>query len=425
MAVYDPRPGLPAHPMPARREAYLSAWAVLSVVGVSLWSAWLGGSWQVAGGDYSTDYAPAMNALLDGRIGVFFANLPTNGAGGSILMRAPFALLGKTLAGDQLAIFRFGTLECLLALGALGLWLAQGMYRRGASPLTCLGAVALFACTPALLEAVFYGHPEEPLGAALCIAAVLLAGSDRPLLAGTLLGAAVVNKPWGVLALGPVLLCASPGQRRRVLLPAGAIVGGWLLSGALVDPARQWLSVHDAELSLVAHPQDLWWPLAHTVGVYPRPPAVVGAHARQLAVALAFASAAALAIRARRTGPRLGTECCLALLAFGFALRCMLEPAPHDYYMLPFVVALGAWEARARGSVSISLAAAILLALDFRRFDEFTPAVPFLLYLAVMLPICALLWRSMFGGRSAAGPSSVAEGRSDACRSVGLTRNPA
>jgi hypothetical protein len=395
MATHNLRPAYTPHATVAQRGSFLPL-AALSVVAISVWTAWFGGVWQANGGDNATVYAPAMNALLDGRFGAFFADLPVNGAGGSVLLRAPFALIGKELVGGQLAIYRFGTLACLLALGALGLWLAQGMYRRGASPLTCVGVVALYACTPALLEAVFYGHPEEPLGAVLCIAAVLLAGAGRPQLAGALLGAAVINKAWGVLALGPVLLCVAPGQRTRVILPAGAIVGAWLLSGALIDPSRLWLSVTATENSLVAHPQDLWWPLAHTVGLYPRPPAIIGAHARQLALALALASAAALALRARRAGAPVGVERCLALLAFGFALRCLLEPSPHDYYLLPFVVALGAWELYARGSVSISLVAAILLALDFRRLNEFAPAIPFLLYLAVLLPICSLLLSSMF-----------------------------
>ncbi len=395
---------------PARHESFQRLLPViaLAVAAVSLLSAWSAdGRHAVLGGDYSKDYAPSMNALLDGRIGAFFANLPTNGAGGSVLLRAPFAGVGKILASDQLTIFRFGALACLLALGALGLWLARDMHRRGIPLAPCVGVIVLYACISALLEVVFYGHPEEPLGAALAIAAVLAAGADRPLLAGTLLGAAVINKPWGVLAIGPVLLCV-PGQWRRILLPSGAIVGVWLLSTGLVAPAQLLLSVHGAETSIVAHPQDLWWPLAHTVGLYPLPPAILAAHARQLAVALALATAAALAFRAHRTHTPIGVERCLALLAFGFALRCLLEPSPHDYYLLPFVVALAAWEVRARGSVAVSLTAAILLALDFRRLEEVAATVPFLLYLAVMLPICALLLASMFTGRLALARSLAA-----------------
>jgi len=367
----------------------------LGVVAVSFWTAWWGGSWQVTGGDYSMDYAPALNPLLSGHLGAFFANLPTNGAGGSLLLRAPFALFGKLLVDSPLATFRLGNLLCLLTLGGLGVWLAQDMGKRGVGLTTRVGIVALYAGAPALLEAVYYGHPEEPLGAALCIAAVLAAGVKRPWLAGVLLGAAAINKPWGVLAVAPVLLCVSGRQQAKVLLPAGAIVGGWFVSSAVVAPARFAQAIHGAETGLVAHPQDLWWPLAHTVGVYPLPPEIVSAHARQLAVALALLAALVLALRAYRSREPVSVQQALALLTFGFALRCLLEPAPHDYYELPLVVALAAWEERARGSIVISLIAAIGLSFDFRRINELQPAIPYALYLSILLPVCALLVADM------------------------------
>jgi hypothetical protein len=242
---------------------------------------------------------------------------------------------------------------------------------------------------------VYYGHPEEPLGAALCIAAVLAAGANRPWLAGSLLGAAVINKPWGVLAVAPVLLCVADKQRAKALLPAGAIVGSWLASSVIVAPARFAQAIHGAETGLVAHPQDLWWPLAHTVGLYPLPPAIVSAHARQLAVTLALAAAATLALRAYRSREPVSTRQALALLTFGFALRCLLEPAPHDYYELPLVVALAAWEERARGSIAISLVAATGLALVFRRVNELQSIIPYALYLSILLPVCVLLVADM------------------------------
>ena len=385
----------------------------LCVAVIAASTAWSGDAAQVAGGDYSREYEPAMSALLNGHLGAFFATLPIDGAGGSVLLRAPFAGLGRLLGGDQLLSFRLGALACLLALGALGLWLAGDMRRRGIPLARRAGLVALFAAAPALLEAVSLGHPEEPLGAALCVAAVLLAACDRPLLAGALLGAAVINKPWGVLAVGPVLLCA-PSRARRILAPASAIVGAWLLSCALVAPARLLSSIHGAGSgAFVAHPQDLWWPLAHMQGLYPVPPAILTAHARELAVALALAAAVALAARALRSRTPPTTQACLALLAFGFALRCLLEPSAHGYYQLPLLVALAAWEVRARRSVAVSLAATFLLTLDFGRLNEAATALPsYLLYLSVLLPICALLIASMLG----AGPRRAASASSPLTR---------
>lgn len=375
----------------AEPTVLLASTLALGVVAISFWIAWWSGSWQVTGGDYSMDYVPALNPLLSGHLDAFFANLPTNGAGGSLLLRAPFALFAKLLVGGPLATFRLGTLACLLALGGLGLWLSEDMRKRGRALTTRVGIVALYAGAPALLEAVYYGHPEEPLGAAMCIAAVLAAGAKRPWFAGALLGMAVINKPWGVLAIAPVMLCVTGKQQAKVLLSAGMIAGCWFLSFAVVAPARFAQAIHGAETGLVAHPQNLWWPLAHTVGVYPLPPEIVSAHARQLAVAVALLAAAMLALRVYRSRQPVSIQQALALLTFGFALRCLLEPAPHDYYELPLVVALAAWEERARGSITISLITMIGLSLDFRRINELPSAIPYALYLLILLPIFALL----------------------------------
>jgi hypothetical protein len=400
-----------ARPTPVARRLALAAETPLLAIGVAViaaLTAWSGDALQVSGGDYSKDYEPAMNALLAGHLGGFFATIPVNGAGGSVLLRAPFAGLGRLLGGDELLSFRLGALACLLALGALAVWLARDQRRRGVPLAARIGLVALCAAAPALLEAVSLGHPEEPLGAALCLAAVLAAGSDRALLAGALLGAAVINKPWGVLAIGPVLLCAPTGRRGLLIAPAGAIVGCWLASTALIDPARLLRSLHGAEASIVAHPQDLWWPLSHMDGLYAVPPSLLASHARQLAVALGMAAAVALAARALRTRTPVETGRCLALLAFGFALRCLLEPSNHGYYQIPLLVALVAWELHVRRSVAISLAATFLLALDFGRLNESaTATTSYVLYLAVLAPICALLIAAMSrGSRRLAAPPS-------------------
>jgi hypothetical protein len=400
-----------ARPTPAARRLALAAETPLLAIGaavIAALTAWSGDALQVSGGDYSKDYEPAMNALLAGHLGGFFATIPVNGAGGSVLLRAPFAGLGRLLGGDELLSFRLGALACLLALGALAVWLARDQRRRGVPLAARIGLVALCAAAPALLEAVSLGHPEEPLGAALCLAAVLAAGSDRALLAGALLGAAVINKPWGVLAIGPVLLCAPTGRRGLLIALAGAIVGCWLASAALIDPARLLRSLHGAEASIVAHPQDLWWPLSHMDGLYAVPPSLLASHARQLAVALGMAAAVALAARALRTRTPVETGRCLALLAFGFALRCLLEPSNHGYYQIPLLVALVAWELHVRRSVAISLAATFLLALDFGRLNESaTATTSYVLYLAVLAPICALLIAAMSrGSRRLAAPPS-------------------
>ncbi len=75
---------------------------------------------------------------------------------------------------------------------------------------------------PITLRALELGHPEELLGAALCVASVLLAERDHPLLAGLALGGAIANKEWALLAVGPVLLTL-PSRRVLCLLACGSL----------------------------------------------------------------------------------------------------------------------------------------------------------------------------------------------------------
>jgi hypothetical protein len=376
------------------------ALVALSVPAIAVWTACYGTRWQVEGGDYSRDYAPAMDALLNAHIGTFLARSPTNGAGGSLVLRAPFGLLAKWVSGgDEFAIFSLAAVACILCLSSVGVWLALGRMRAGVAPASCIGVVAVYLGAPALLQAVYFGHPEECLGAALAVGATLLASRGRPRLAGMLLGAAVINKPWGILAVGPVLLCAR-AHWKQTLIGASGLVGCWLAAGLALAPSHFWITIRGAESgAYVAHPQDLWWPFAHTVARgYARPPAFLEAHARQIAVALAMALALALLASAkRRRHVDLDVRRCLALLALSFALRCLLDPSAHIYYQLPLVVALAAWEVSARRSVTLSLATLIALSLDFRRFEEASAVVPFLVYLMVVLPLCVRLLGDVFG----------------------------
>ncbi len=307
----------------------------------AVYVAWLGFRLETTG-DYASTFAPAMNALLAGHLGEFFRTLPDDGAGGSILLRAPGAAVGKLLGGGQLSTFRFGTLECVLALGIVGIVLTRG---RGAAT-TQTGrwlVIGLCVLSPAALDVVLFGHPEEALGAALCVAGVLLAASGRPALAGLAVGLAVINKPWGVLALVPCLLAAEPG-RRRLLAAALAMAGGWFAAAYFAAPSAFAQSL--SALSVVAHPQELWWPLAHlraVPGVTPAYflPPFLADHSREFAVLLAVPLSLPLMRRSERR-----ESDCLALLAMLFLVRCLLDPSNHVYYHLPLVIAIVAWEAR-------------------------------------------------------------------------------
>jgi hypothetical protein len=368
----------------------------------SVYVAWLGFHVQTMG-DYPNDYAPAMNALLAGHAAAFFDHLPTNGAGGSLLLRFPGALLGKLLIGTQHAIFRFGALECLLVLGALGLYLARGPRRGGQSALSAVSIVILLIAAPALLDAIRFGHPEEPLGAALCVAAVLSAGGGRSSLAGIALGLAVINKPWGVLAIGPVLLAARQG-RVRVAVIAGSVGALWALGAYLGSPGHFGRTVLGASTSVVAHPVDVWWPLAHLhaePGVMRAyfPPAVVSEHARELAVVLVLPLSLPLARLLERT-----MEQCLALLALLFLIRCLLDPSNHVYYQVPFVVALAAYEVRGGRAPVTALLALAGFWLVFHTISGLGSLdLQFVAYLAVSLPLLMVVARPALGLRVPSG----------------------
>ena len=357
----------------------------------AVWVAWLGFHVQT-GGDYPLTFAPPMNALLDGHLGAFFNLLPNDEAGGSVLLRAPGALLGKLLVGSPMAIFRFGALQCLLAAGALGLWLARGMRERGCSTAARVAVVSLCVGVPAILDAILVGHPEEVLGAVLSITAVLLAADDRPALSAVALALAIINKPWALLAIAPTLL-AAPRRRGRLGALAAALCGAWFGTAYLAAPGP---FVHSlGGLSIVAHPQELWWPLAHltrdpsvTPGYYL--PALITDHAREIAVALMVPLSIPLARRRDRT-----TGDCLALLALLLLLRCLLDPSNHVYYELPFVLALVAWEARTASAPLLSMLATGLLWLVFGPISANAGHdVQWLAYVAAMVPFIVILARS-------------------------------
>ena len=66
-----------------------------------------------------------------------------------------------------------------------------------------VAALCLCALNPLTLHALEFGHPEELLGAVLCVWAVLLAQRGRAVSAGIVLGLAIANKEWALVASAP------------------------------------------------------------------------------------------------------------------------------------------------------------------------------------------------------------------------------
>ena len=341
--------------------------------------AWLG-LYSFTWSDYETEAKPAFDALTHGHVLEFLRLAPAYG--GSLVERAPFALLPGLWGGGQLAVYRMVALPCLLAAAALGVWLVAQM-RTVARP-TLWRAVALGICVanPLTLRALELGHPEELLGGALCVAAVLLAARERSLWAGLALGLAIANKEWALLAVGPVLLALAPRPgawhwRPAILCMccAGAVTALVLAPLALVGSSGFVASTRGAAAppSSIFQPWQAFWFVGHHGAVvrglfgvvkpgYRTAPAWVGIVSHPLILAVSLPLTALAWARGRR-----GQSDALLLLALLLLLRCVLDTWDTVYYPIPFVLALLAWESlgeRRRPAV-LALSSTVLAWVSF------------------------------------------------------------
>ncbi|HYH88259.1 MAG TPA: hypothetical protein VEX67_03430 [Solirubrobacteraceae bacterium] len=370
----------------------LAPWIVLAALGpLALASLGLLG---FAFTDYEAEAAPAFAALVHGDFTRFLELCPAYG--GSLIMRAPFALAADALGGGEVAVFRAVAAPCLLAGAALGVVLAASLLARGAGRGTVAIVVGLCAVNPITLRALDIGHPEELLGAVLCAGAVLAAVRGRSTLSGILLGLAVANKAWAVLAVGPVLL-ALEADRRRALAIAGAIAAAFVLP-LLLTGAESGQPGAAAQTGSIFQPWQVWWFLGSTGEVirgadgvvkegYRAAPGWVSPLSHPLIVGLAL-PLSLLAWR-RRSDP-------LLLLALLFVLRCVLDPWNTAYYALPAIITLVVWEATRTERPPV-YALALTMA-TWATWEWVVPAasadVEALVYLGWSLPLVGLLgWR--------------------------------
>ena len=318
--------------------------------------------------DYATEVTPAYDALVGGHVWRFLTLAP--GYGGSLELRAPFALLPGLWGGREVAVYQAVSIPCLIAAALLGAWLVGQLRARRHSLLARAVALGLCVANPVTLYALQDGHAEELLGAVLCVAAVLVAQRGRAGWAGLLLGLAIVNKEWALVAAGPVLLALPQRRVRCAAIAAGVSVCFYapLMAPALLG-GHGGGAVAATGSGAIFQPWQLWWFLGShgqlvrdAFGVvkvgYRTPPGWVESIAHPLIVALAL-PATLLAARRGRRDP-------LLLLAFLLALRCALDPWDTVYYPLPFLIALLAWEAlRFRRPPLLSLCASVAVWLVF------------------------------------------------------------
>jgi hypothetical protein len=349
--------------------------------------------------DYGVEARPAVAALVAGHISRFLALAPSYG--GSLLLRAPVFLIARAAGADASWLYRASTMVCLLAVAGLGLWLASELRSRGQTLLTQVIAVGVCVANPMVLEAVRWGHPEEILGAVLCVFAVVAALRRRSAGAGLLLGLAIANKQWALVAIGPVLV-ALPERRWRaagwaaatcaiLLAPfelAAATAGHFsagVSSGAIFHRWQVWWFFGNAGTHLAAHPLAIGYRSA---------PSWLSAVAHPLIVAVGLGLSGAFVLARNRiresgwlgrpwgadqraqpwgTDPRAQPSGAdqreqpwgadpLLLLAIVLLARCALDPWDMSYYALPFLLALASWETLGEGRTPVAAVAASLAA---------------------------------------------------------------
>jgi hypothetical protein len=293
--------------------------------------------------NFFTEAWPSYHALNQGHL-VEFLRLGPQYIG-SLVLRAPFELLSTALGGGPRAAYFATGLPCLLSAPVLGAWLSLRPRRRVAHGFfSRVSPIVLCVFNPVVAMALIIGHPEDILGAVLCVAAVILASEGSGGWSGLLTGLAVANKPWALVVV-PVVLVALPRERRRAILTMGLsaaviLVPAFLAreqgaggSGAVGAVGSFGSNVH----TIFLRPQLLWW-------FGPNAWIVHDAHVL-IVVAAAVSAGIWWLARGRRATTNRDDEI-LLLLVMVMLLRSSLDPWDNVYYHVPFVFALMAYEAR-------------------------------------------------------------------------------
>ncbi len=387
------------------RENALCAFVAGASSATMAWLGLYGFTWN----DYETEALPSFSALTHGHMLEFLRLAPAYG--GSLVERAPFALLPGLWGGGQLAVYRMVALPCLLALAALGVWLCAQMRSVGRPVLWRAVALGVCVANPLTLRALEIGHPEELLGGALCVAAVLLAARERPLWAGVALGLAIANKEWALLAAGPVLLALPARRRLPCLASAGAVASAVLAplalvsSGGFVASAR----VAAAPSAVIFQPWQAFWFLGHhgalVHGLFgaPKPgyrtgPVWASSVSHPLIIALGAVLTVALWLQRRRrasTSASLRERDALLALALLLLLRCVLDSWDISYYLLPFIFALLTYEVSgpSRRPPVLALSSTVLMWVSCQWLPEHgaSPDIQAAFFLAWSLPLAGAL----------------------------------
>ena len=359
--------------------------------------------------DYFHDASFPIDALVRGDLQSFAQN-PGLMGDFSLYLRAPFVWL--VFEQDLTVVYLVGALPCLAAVVVLAAYLRRRMLALGLPVAAALLVTVLALVNPGTLRAMHWGHPEEFLGAALCVGAILAATRRHHLLAGVLLGLAIATKQWAVIAIIPTLLAAG-GHRVRLTAIAGAIAVAIALPALILQPEAV-VGTHTAitQAQPVVAPANVWWPFssprtaaeraAGARGFAAEIPTWLGTLTHPLIVLIGIPIGFVFWRRRRLLEP----EDALGLFALLMLLRCVLDPWNIDYYHAPFLLSLLAWEALRRGGwPRVTLLASVALALTFPPTLDSMSAMSAeslrycVTYLAWALPLTGWLAMALFAPR--------------------------
>jgi hypothetical protein len=213
----------------------------------------------------------------------------------------------------------------------------------------CLAA-AIVVGSPAVVQAVRIGHPEEVLAITLATAAVLAAQRGHRNAAPVLLGLAVGAKQWALL-MAPCVLLALPDRRLAAALKAGAVTLLLAATLPLADPAafsRADAAVGGIRFADIFSP---WWRVGSAIVAHAKGAAAPTSRHIPLGLTRSLVTAAAVAAgglglwvygrRATARGRKLDP---LALLAVVGLLRCVADPDPLQYNFVDLLVPVAIWE---------------------------------------------------------------------------------
>lgn len=292
--------------------------------------------------DWYKEAWPAYRLLIHGHVLGFLHRSPAYV--GSLILRAPFALLASVFGASARTAYIVCALPCLLAPGALAGYLAvqrtwrprSGSSRRAHDNLR---PVDLFMVTPCAVVALNGGHPEDILVAVLCVFAVLLAQRGSGKSAAFLLGIAVINKSWAAVIVPFVFAVVPPGRRLSsfvtFVLTAGIVLVP-LTAIRATSSGGAGSALGDQTTGIFLLPQLLWW-LGRTSWF------VREAHVLLVVVDWLVTGAWWwLRVQRRPRPPRLDE----ILLALGllFFLRAALDPWDNIYYLTPFLLTIFVYE---------------------------------------------------------------------------------